>query len=256
MFRRHFFLIAAGALLLLMVVLGGLKMATGGEAKGKAGAGGGRAASVAPAVVAERPFADKISVLGVAKGRQSVTITSDAAELVTAVHFRDGQAVSRGQILVTLKATEQDAGVLFGGLEGDQNLAARHRLAIAEMHCRHQLSGVGGDGHRLAPLGDAEHGDLVGEGPLGDHRRRHTGRPATARSGLALGFAARSHFQAAQDDHEQQQRAGGDQEEMTTKHKTLPGARDRAVVERAIWIKGSACKAAPRSGHVSGLLQP
>jgi membrane fusion protein (multidrug efflux system) len=111
--RRHFFLIAAGAVLLLMVVLGGLKMATGGDAgKGKGGGGaGGRAASVAPVVVSERPFADRISVLGVAKGRQSVTITSDTAELVTAVHFRDGQAVSRGQILVTLKATEQDAGV-------------------------------------------------------------------------------------------------------------------------------------------------
>ncbi|MDB5471225.1 MAG: efflux transporter, family, subunit [Caulobacter sp.] len=113
MVRRHFFLIAAGAVLLLMVILGGLKMATGGEAaKGKGGpGGGGRAASVAQVVVAERPFADRISVLGVAKGRQSVTITSDTAELVTAVHFRDGQAVSRGQILVTLKATEQDAGV-------------------------------------------------------------------------------------------------------------------------------------------------
>lgn len=112
MVRRHFFLIAAGAVLLLMVVLGGLKMATGGEnSKGKGGGPGGRAASVAPVAVVERPFADRISVLGVAKGRQSVTITSDTAELVTAVHFRDGQAVSRGQILVTLKATEQDAGV-------------------------------------------------------------------------------------------------------------------------------------------------
>ena len=113
MVRRHFFLIAAGAVLLLMVVLGGLKMATADNGpKGKGGpAGGGRAASVASATVAERSFSDKISVLGVAKGRQSVTITSDAAELVTSVHFRDGQAVSRGQILVTLKATEQDAGV-------------------------------------------------------------------------------------------------------------------------------------------------
>ncbi|RYF89114.1 MAG: efflux RND transporter periplasmic adaptor subunit [Caulobacteraceae bacterium] len=112
MVRRHFFLIAAGAVLLLMVVLGGLKLATGGEAKGKgAGGAGGRAANVAQVVVVSRPFADRISVLGVAKGRQSVTITSDTAELVTAVHFRDGQAVSRGQILVTLKATEQDAGV-------------------------------------------------------------------------------------------------------------------------------------------------
>lgn len=113
MVRRHFFLIAAGAVLLLMVVLGGLKMATADSgAKGKGGpGGGGRAASVAAVAVADRPFTDKISVLGVAKGRQSVTITSDAAELVTAVHFRDGQAVSQGQILVTLKATEQDAGV-------------------------------------------------------------------------------------------------------------------------------------------------
>lgn len=113
MVRRHFFLIVAGAVLLLMVVLGGLKMATADSgAKGKGGpGGGGRAASVAAVAVADRPFTDKISVLGVAKGRQSVTITSDAAELVTAVHFRDGQAVSQGQILVTLKATEQDAGV-------------------------------------------------------------------------------------------------------------------------------------------------
>ncbi len=113
MVRRHFFLIAAGAVLLLMVLLGGLKMAAGDSgAKGKGPGGpGGRAASVAPVVVTNRPFADRISVLGVAKGRQSVTITSDAAELVTAVHFRDGQRVSRGQILVTLKATEQDAGV-------------------------------------------------------------------------------------------------------------------------------------------------
>jgi len=113
LFRRHFFLIAAAAVLLLMVVAGGLRMATGdSEAKGKGGGGpGGRAPQVSLASVTSRPFADRISVLGVAKGRQSVTITSDAAELVSAVHFRDGQTVSRGQILVTLKATEQDAGV-------------------------------------------------------------------------------------------------------------------------------------------------
>jgi len=113
LFRRHFFLITAAAVLLLMVVLGGLRLATGdSEAKGKGGGGpGGRAAQVSLASVTNRPFADRIAVLGVAKGRQSVTITSDTAELVTAVHFRDGQAVSRGQILVTLKATEQDAGV-------------------------------------------------------------------------------------------------------------------------------------------------
>ena len=111
--RRHFFLVAAGAFLVLMLVLGGLRLMAGDkgpEADGP-GAGGGRAPAVSQVVAAQRPFTDRVEVLGVAKGRQSVTITSDAAELVTAVRFRDGQAVSKGQVLVELKANEQDAGV-------------------------------------------------------------------------------------------------------------------------------------------------
>jgi membrane fusion protein (multidrug efflux system) len=56
-------------------------------------------------------FTDRIDVLGVAKGRQSVTLTSNTTQLVTAVRFRDGQTVSRGQVLVELRAVEQDAGV-------------------------------------------------------------------------------------------------------------------------------------------------
>jgi multidrug efflux pump subunit AcrA (membrane-fusion protein) len=47
----------------------------------------------------------------VAKGRQSVTITSNTAELITAVHFSDGQAVSKGQVLVELKGDQEDAGI-------------------------------------------------------------------------------------------------------------------------------------------------
>ena len=46
-----------------------------------------------------------------AKGRQSVTITSNTAELITAVHFSDGQAVSKGQVLVELKGDQEDAGI-------------------------------------------------------------------------------------------------------------------------------------------------
>lgn len=113
MIRRHFFLVAAAAFLVLLFVIGGLKLVTaGGKKPGAAGGGaGGRAAVVSVAVATPRPFTDKIEVLGVAKGRQSVTITSDQTELVTAVHFRDGQAVRAGQILVDLKASEQDAGV-------------------------------------------------------------------------------------------------------------------------------------------------
>ncbi|MBX3479134.1 MAG: efflux RND transporter periplasmic adaptor subunit [Caulobacter sp.] len=111
MIRRHFFLIAAAAILTLMVIIGGVRLATADATPGGKAGGGQRAAQVSQVVVGEQPFADRISVLGVAKGRQSVTITSDTAELVTGVLFRDGQAVSRGQVLVTLKATEQDAAV-------------------------------------------------------------------------------------------------------------------------------------------------
>jgi membrane fusion protein (multidrug efflux system) len=108
--RRHFFLVAAVVAVLLMLVAGGLKLAFGGKTP-KPGAGGGRATAVSQVVVQPRTFIDRIEVLGVAKGRQSVTITSNTAELITAVHFSDGQAVSKGQVLVELKGDQEDAGI-------------------------------------------------------------------------------------------------------------------------------------------------
>jgi len=112
--RRHFFLVAAVVAVLLMLVAGGLKLAFGGKAPGAGGpggGGGGRAIAVSQIVVQPRAFTDRIEVLGVAKGRQSVTITSNTAELITAVHFRDGQVVSKGQVLVELKADQETAGI-------------------------------------------------------------------------------------------------------------------------------------------------
>jgi membrane fusion protein (multidrug efflux system) len=110
--RRHFFLVAAVVAVLLMLVVGGLKLAFGGKAAGQPGpGGGGRATTVSQVIVQPRAFTDRIEVLGVAKGRQSVTITSNTAELITAVRFSDGQAVSKGQVLVELKADQEDAGI-------------------------------------------------------------------------------------------------------------------------------------------------
>ncbi len=112
MIRRHFFLVAAVVAVLLMLVVGGLKLAFGGKAPGKGGpSAGGRATAVSQVVVQPRTFTDRVEVLGVAKGRQSVTITSNTAELITAVHFSDGQAVSKGQVLVELKGDQEDAGI-------------------------------------------------------------------------------------------------------------------------------------------------
>lgn len=122
MIRRHFFLVVALVAIVLMLVVGGLKLAFAGKEKQGAGGPGGRATNVSQLVVGQRPFTDRIEVLGVAKGRQSVTITSNTAELITAVHFTDGQVVSRGQVLVELKADQENAGIS----------EARARLAQAE----------------------------------------------------------------------------------------------------------------------------
>jgi membrane fusion protein (multidrug efflux system) len=130
--RRHFFLFAAILVLVVMVAAGGLKvftkkagaagpggpaaMSQGGGAGGPGGPGGaarrggfGGPTLVSVSVVQPRTFEDTIEVLGVAKGRQSVTLTAAATQLVERVRFTDGQHVARGAILVELKDTEQSA---------------------------------------------------------------------------------------------------------------------------------------------------
>jgi membrane fusion protein (multidrug efflux system) len=112
--RRHFFLIGAGCVLALMLVAGGVRLAMSASAPDRAaGAPGGArgVVAVSQATVARRPFVDRLDVLGVVKGRQSVTVTSNTTELITGVHFRDGAFVRKGQVLVDLKAQQQSAEI-------------------------------------------------------------------------------------------------------------------------------------------------
>ena len=67
-------------------------------------------------------FSDRIDVLGVAKGRQSVTLSSASQQLVARVLFRPGQYVRRGQVLVELQASEQDANLLSTRARANQAL--------------------------------------------------------------------------------------------------------------------------------------
>ncbi|MBU1375224.1 MAG: efflux RND transporter periplasmic adaptor subunit [Alphaproteobacteria bacterium] len=130
MIRRHFFLVAALVVLAVMIVAGGFKVLSktsagagaGGQAAQGQGAGGPQAKGgarrgafggptlVSVTTVQPRVFEDTIEVLGVAKGRQSVTLTAATTQLVDRVLFKDGQRVARGALLVQLKDTEQDAG--------------------------------------------------------------------------------------------------------------------------------------------------
>ncbi len=118
MIKRHFFLVAAIVLLGLMIVAVVLRMALSGDEKsgggpgGGGGAGGGRGQAVSEAVIATRSFTDEIRVLGVARGRRSVNITSSTSELITRVLFTDGQRVAAGAPLVELQSREEDAGII------------------------------------------------------------------------------------------------------------------------------------------------
>jgi membrane fusion protein, multidrug efflux system len=111
--KRHFFLFAAVAAVALMVVAVVLRMAFAGEDGGGPGGPGGRGAQeVAEIRVIDRAFSDSFEVLGVARGRRSVDITSSTTELITRVFFSDGQRVAAGAPLVELRADEQDAGII------------------------------------------------------------------------------------------------------------------------------------------------
>ncbi len=129
MLRKHFFLVGAAAALMLMIIAGALMMVASSAAKAKKAMGAGaagRTVAVSAAVISPQDFTDRIEALGVAKARQSVTVTSNTAELITKVLFHDGQSVSKGQVLVELKGDEQDAAVAQA-----QSLAAQARIDAA-----------------------------------------------------------------------------------------------------------------------------
>lgn len=112
-----------------MLAVGGLKLAASAASHGPGGAGRGRGGNSSGVAVAQtlpvsKPFDDTIEVLGVAKGRQSLTVTSNTTELITAVHFHDGEHVGKGQVLVELKAQEESAGIA----------QAQSALSLAELN--------------------------------------------------------------------------------------------------------------------------
>lgn len=162
MIKRHFFLIAAAGLLGLMVVAVILRMAFAGDEKagggpgGRGGPGGGRGQTVSEAVATPRQFSDEIRVLGVARGRRSVNITSSTSELIARVLFTDGQRVAAGTPLVELQAREEDADII----------EARARLAQAQRQAE-RLKALADRG--IAPrvtAEDAETGLLTAQASL------------------------------------------------------------------------------------------
>ena len=77
---------------------------------------GGGARSAAPAFVSIAPvrserMSQKLEALGNARANESVDISSKISNVVTAVMFRDGERVRRGQVLVQLDDAQARADV-------------------------------------------------------------------------------------------------------------------------------------------------
>jgi membrane fusion protein (multidrug efflux system) len=85
----------------------------GGPAGGRGGSGGpgGRGALVAATQITQRIFTDRLDVQGVAKGRQSVTLTATGGQVVDKVMFKSGDRVKKGQVLLQLRRDAEDAGI-------------------------------------------------------------------------------------------------------------------------------------------------
>jgi membrane fusion protein (multidrug efflux system) len=73
------------------------------------GRGGGQAPAVITAKVQEAEFSAAVEALGTAKANEAIDIVAKASNRVTAIHFREGQYVQRGAVLLELDADEARA---------------------------------------------------------------------------------------------------------------------------------------------------
>jgi membrane fusion protein, multidrug efflux system len=60
------------------------------------------------------PFADTVEALGTLKARESVSLSANVTETVSAIHFDDGQRVKKGDILVEMTGAEEHALIQEG----------------------------------------------------------------------------------------------------------------------------------------------
>jgi membrane fusion protein (multidrug efflux system) len=70
-------------------------------------------AAEAPAVIVSEArlehFVDRVEALGTLRANESVSITTAVTEIISAVHFEDGERVQGGQVLVELSSAEERA---------------------------------------------------------------------------------------------------------------------------------------------------
>ena len=97
---------------------------------GGPGGGGQQGAQVVPVVTAEaqmRPMEVGIEAIGTANANEAVNITSKTSNIVTAIHFSDGQAVRAGQLLVELDGAQARADLAAATADFTESAAQYNR---------------------------------------------------------------------------------------------------------------------------------
>ncbi len=64
---------------------------------------------VIAAEVRRDQFVDRVEALGTLKANESVSVTANVTETVSAIHFDDGERVEKGQVLVEMTSAEEHA---------------------------------------------------------------------------------------------------------------------------------------------------
>ncbi|HCS27589.1 MAG TPA: efflux transporter periplasmic adaptor subunit [Spongiibacteraceae bacterium] len=67
------------------------------------------AVTVSSYVAEKRSFSDRVEALGTLRGNESVTLSANASDTISTIHFSEGQRVKAGQLLVTLQMKEEQA---------------------------------------------------------------------------------------------------------------------------------------------------
>lgn len=68
-----------------------------------------QAPQVIVASVTQREFSDTVEALGTTRANETVRITANVTEIVTEIHFEDGQHVKKGDVLIVLDKSEEEA---------------------------------------------------------------------------------------------------------------------------------------------------
>lgn len=134
--------------------------------------------SVIVAAAWEQDLVSRVEALGTTRANEIIRITANVSEKISAIHFTDGQKVSKDDILVELDANEEKAELAAARAVLQESRAAYNRIKKLE---RQQFAATAQLEERRAAMDEAEARIAVAEARLADRVIR---APFSGRLGL------------------------------------------------------------------------